>query len=374
MRVHRISALGLVTFAVVVHAGCDAPTCPPGATGPVDNRDRKAYPNNDSDWVCVHLPPEIPVPDLGGDKPVDPPGPKDMEAVAKAAVFVESCIPKVIYSDGNVNARIDSIYSSVQSWSVHRAISDRVNCFNEKTNGCDAVRECLGIVITGNLFKYWQGCQDGIGMRRVGVAPDPISNYWMNCAGIGLECFPENKDRCGVPREECDYTTELSFCTEDGSRRNCNFSFDEGKGFRYLSPSCAKFGLTCEVGPAGAMCTGAGAACDAQSTDDLIADYGVGIGCNDSNTLRACVNGHEQFVDCSAIAKGFQCIGGSRPHCGADFQCNYDRSNPKPTCNGTLLEVCNGGVRTTIDCAELGFEACDAKRGVCQPRTTNEAP
>lgn len=370
----RISALGLVALAVVVHGGCDAPTCPPGATGPVDNRDRKAYPNNDSDWVCVHLPPHIPVPDLGGNKPIDAPGPKDMDAVARAAIFVESCIPQVIYSDGNINARIDGIYSTVPSWSVHRAIADHVNCFKDKNNGCDAVRECLGIVITDNLFKYWQGCQDGIGMRRVGTAPDPISNYWMNCAGFGLECYPENKDRCGVPREECDYTTELPFCMEDGTRQNCNFSLDEGRGFRYFSPSCATFGLGCFALPGRAICTGLGPACDADAPYNLIADFGVGIACDDSTTLRACVNGHEQIVDCSIIANGFQCIGGSRPHCAVDFQCNYDRSNPLPTCDGNLLELCNAGVRTSINCTELGFETCDATRGVCQAKALGASP
>ncbi|MDI1451701.1 hypothetical protein [Polyangium sp. 6x1] len=89
------------------------------------------------------------------------------------------------------------------------------------------------------------------------------------------------------------------------------------------------------------------------------------------------MNGHEQLVDCTAQGQGFSCIGGSRPRCGLDFQCDeYQSLNQdfgRPICDGPELFICNSGVRMWIDCRSLGFEKCDPTLRICRPGAKDAA-
>lgn len=152
--------------------------------------------------------------------------------------------------------------------------------------------------------------------------------------------------------------------------RSCEYSPEKDAFISYGHLGCILAGMTCEMHDNVAACTGAGPACDVRlpNNGEYLRDFRAGIACDDDTTLRACVNGHEDTLDCTSVGVGLKCIGGSRPHCGADFQCNYDGSNPLPTCDGTLIHVCNSGVPMTFDCVKLGFETCDPERGVCKPK------
>lgn len=369
----RFFAIGLVVFTVVVHAGC-TPTCPLESVAPYDNRDRKAFPHIDQDWVCIKpiesVP--LPVPDLGGDKPIDLPGPNDMEAVAKAAIFVETCLRNTPYGSANINERVDRLYRTIYARSNQRAIADRIDCFKEKTNGCDAVLECLGILSVPDDPGYAEGCYEGIAMTRTDWPPFDIRNVWTNCTGLGLDC---RDGVCVIPQEPCDHDTEMPYCTDDGAPRNCDYDGPQDAFFRALLPSCSRFGLACSTeNMAYAECTGAGPACTPTNyfTDDLI-NYHNGIECVDSTVLRACVNGHEHLVNCATLGEGFKCIGGSRPQCGADFQCDYEGWTFSTSCIDNFVEVCNAGVRMTFDCTALGFDSCYGPLGACVAKPV-EAP
>ncbi len=385
-KTHLLSATVFVGFVVVADGGCTPVTCPPGYEGPLDNREGQVDPNSDAAYYCFDItpPPPPPPPDLGGIKPPDPKGPKDRDAVLRAAVFIESCEPT--FMDNLVpsaNAHIDATYSAVLVSPLKQAMLERVNCFKDKTNGCDAVRECLGVTTTLDDPGVPSACMDGVAVTR-----QTSHNDWANCAGLGLECIGDVfEPPCVPPWKTCDVKADGPHCGDDGKPRNCIAPYKDGPAFSFDETSCADYGLACAVdlksamclgpGPAclGAYCTGFGPVCDDTFQDysaQILVDFRAGIACENETTLRACVNGHEQLVDCTAQGEGFRCFGGLRPKCAYDFQC--EQVDPthvsevhflRPTCDGTLLTLCNSGVWTTIDCTSLGFKTCDPVRGVC---------
>ncbi len=377
MSARGIVSVVLVAFVVVVHTGCGEPLCPPNSVGPYDNRERTQFPNTDQDWICVALPEPVAPPeppDLGGFKPADPPGPRDRDAVMKAAIFIGSCAP--IFWDFNapsINAHIDAAYRTVLFSPEHRAIFERVNCFKDKTNGCDAVRECLGIVNEFEDTVIAASCTDGISMEH-NTAGNSWT-HWTNCVGLGLECHDEPWVFCGPPRVSCDLDVYVPTCLNGESPRDCSSHYAGGPEYVYDVGSCADYGVTCMADGSGASCTGLGPACKEtfeHDTNYFLIDFRAGIACENETTLRACVNGHEQLVDCTTQGEGFRCFGGTHPRCGYDFQCDpvdweisYDLQFPHATCEGSSINVCNSGVRTTIDCKTLGFETCNPERGVC---------
>ena len=376
----RLSVLGLVVFGVaVVGEGC-APPCPAGTYGPYDNRDRTMFPTRNEDWVCVSVPESVPPPpapvppDLGEFKPADLPGPKDRDAVAKAAIFVESCIHEALSLDVNINSRIDSMYATVMKSTLERSIAEHVSCFKRKTNGCQAVQECLGIAIVPHEPAFATGCTNGVGLRRIVSQSGETRDLWLNCDDLGdLNCYALPEPWCGAPRGACTAPTCHMF---EGCPINCQYSPADDKMLGYAEIRCWDYDLVCNDDGSEALCMGSGAACSISNatSNEYFADFRNGISCSDETQLLTCINGHEQPFDCSTLGKEFKCIGGSRPHCGVDFQCNYDGSNPLPTCNGSLLTVCNAGENITIDCVSLGFQGCDAQRGVCKPRDSEAQP
>lgn len=368
----RLVVLGLVVFSVgVLGEGCSSgpPICPAGTLGPYDNRDRTFAPHTDQDWICfVPLEP-LPAPDLGGDRPIDLPGPKNMEATAKAAIFIETCLRNTIYESSsypstNTNERIDRLYRTVYSRSVQRAFADRVGCFLDKTNGCDAVFECLGVLVIPDDPRYADGCYGDIAMSRTEFPPFDVRNVWTNCKGLGLEC---RDGACVLPRELCNHTTEMPFCTDDGAPRNCDYDGPEDAFFRVLEPSCARWSLECSTETAAdAECAGAGPACTPSTFPwGTMINYHDGIECVDATNLRTCVNGREHVINCATLGEGFKCIGGTHPQCGADFQCDYDGEISATSCVDDTIEVCNAGVTMQFDCRALGFDSCYGSLGAC---------
>ncbi len=383
-KTHLLSTTVFVGF-VAAHGGCTPVTCPPGYQGPFDNRDRWLFPGADFDWVCVPPPgPPPEAPDLSASpfSPRDTPGPRDRNAVAMSAVIVESCIHDILTPELNVNSRIDAIYSVSMKSGVERAIAKRTECLSSSENGqgCDRVRNCLGIAITPNDPRFAEGCTESIAMHRRVSPSGTIYNDWFNCRAMNggtdnwsiyLECYSGATPRCDFPRKTC--TSDTPPSCENDTPTTCEYSEEEDAFFTYKRPGCAK-SATCVMEGDTPFCTGTGPACaETFATPEYAqVDFRSGIACEDATTLRTCVNGHEERIDCTKIGQTFTCIGGSRPHCGVDFQCGYDGQYPTPTCDGTKITVCNAGVPHTIDCRSLGFETCDPERGVCgnKPTTT----
>lgn len=377
MRGRKVSAMGFVTFAVAMHVGCTAPSCPAGEHGPYDNRDRKHFPTVDQDWICVAEPEPVAPPkppELGKlmQSAPDEPGPKDMKSVAIASIFIESCIHDLLTPEFNVNSRIEALYNSTMASGLERGIAQRLGCLGNSRSGdgCERITNCVGIAILPDEPRFAESCSQSTAMRRHVLPSGAIVNDWFSCWRLGLQCYPEPHPWCGVVTSSCSKIPAPVWC-DDGRPIKCEDVPNVTNSYGYYhAPFCDQLGLTCVIDEDRAFCTGEGAACTPSLVPqgDLVADFRAGIECIDTQTLRACANGHESIVDCRKLGQGFSCIGGSRPHCGIDFQCNYDGSNAPPTCEGTLIHVCNAGVLMTFDCAELGFETCDAERGVCKPK------
>lgn len=373
----RISALGLVTFAVVVHAGCDAPTCPPGEHGPYDNRDRKNFPSVDQDWVCVAEPEPVTPPkppDLAGYRPVDDTRFRDHTTTARAAIFLQSCDPGYFFKNFNVTDMIEATYGAIMNSVFEQTILAHSNCFQQKRNGCSAVQECLGIAFTPTNSAFTPGCNGSVAMSRLESSSGQIYDVWVDC-GLNTQsllystCYATPEPHCAAASYLCDPKMPPGRC-EGNAPKNCAYPTGSNEYTTFMSYDCSNYALTCAVTGDTATCVGDGPACDpiSSSNDAFFADFRAGLSCEDDKTLRACINGHEELVDCTSLGLEIKCIGGARPHCGADFQCNYEGTNPPPTCEGTLIHVCNAGVPMTFDCAELGFETCDTMRGACKPK------
>lgn len=384
MRGRKISALGLVAFAVVMHAGCGTPTCPSGYLGPYDNRDRVYAPHTDQDWICLKLPekepPPVP-PDLEGYRPTEDTRLRDLATAAKAVIFLQSCDPGQYFRGFNVTEIIEATYGSVMRSVFEQAILDHSNCFQNKTNGCDAVRECLGIAATPMNLAFTPGCNGHIAMTRFGNNVEPMYDVWSDCSinhqesnkGVDLACYTLPYPHCAPSRVMCS-SENIEWRCDSDTPAICLYSSEDERFYAEQGYSCADYGLTCALTDDGPKCMGEGAACEPFIAEDdkdyaFFADFRTGFACEDEKTLRACINGRESLVDCTNLGLNIKCIDGSRPHCGADFQCNYDRANALPTCEGTLIHVCNAGLPMTFDCVELGFETCDPVRGACKPNS-----
>lgn len=382
-KTHLLSATFFVGF-VVAHGGCTPATCPPGYEGPIDNREGQVDPNSDAPYYCLKFgspapPPEAP--ELGKYAHVfpDSPGPRDRNAVAISSVLIESCIHELLNPEFNVNARIDAFYNTTMRSALERAVGDKMTCLStsEAGVGCERVRNCMGIAITVDEPRFAEGCSDYTAMRRRFAPSGTIYNDWFYCLalrvdGSQLHCHETPFPRCDTWRNKCD---PAAFPSCDSNWPHvCEYSPEDNEFFVYeRSPSCSQK-TTCVIDGATPMCTGTGPSCTETFAipGDVHLDFRAGIACDDATTLRACVNGHEQAIDCTQLGQGFTCIDGTRPHCGVDFQCGYEGQYPKPTCDGTKIIICNAGQVQSIDCRSLGFETCDPERGVCgnKPATT----
>ena len=393
----------LVSWCVLILGlsgpGCSTP-CEEQGVPLYDNRDHKAYPNGD-DWICVTLdgipidgtllkepppppppPAPPPPPDVSGEHPADPPGPKDPDAVVEAAIILNSCFADLNYYKPKINKNISQIYFDVDRYWSTRALFQRVGCFKDKANGCDAMRECIGMVEQLN------------GKPEMNIAPDPIagkacadgtsyyhdefyigdgntpysSDTWINCDGLGSECKEYNgQSYCAtIPFLECDPATVKEACQDDRPYR-CDGPYVDGKYYAYQEPKCSDYGMTC----GSRDCVGTGASCvtplgDEWSADTSYFSYKAGTACESATVLRACVGTNESLVDCTTLGQGFTCIPGPIAHCGFASEC--DDKTPV-TCEGDSLVLCDAGRVRKVDCKSLGFTRCisNTQGGACSP-------
>lgn len=387
--------------------GCQTP-CEEQGVPLFDNRDRVVYPHVDEDWICVMKdgkpfdasifnqpprpppPPPPPPPDVRGDHPADPPGPKDPDAVVKAAIILNSCYVSLNFFESRINKNISEIYFDLYRPYYAQRMFERVGCFKDKANGCDAMRECVGI------FQQLNG------KPEMNIAPDPVAgeacvngtsyaheeffvskgngdvlyvtDTWTYCEGFGLKCEDDDGESyCSSGSTfECKPPTQLSdFCHEDRPL-SCTGPYSDGKYYGTLGPKCSDFGLTCDT----LNCMGTGPSCEtplgeAWSWDDSHYTYKAGVACDSATMLRACVGKNEALVDCTTLGQGFTCIPGEIARCGFAAEC--DEKTPV-VCEGDSLVVCDAGRIRKVDCKSMGFTSCDAKHLTCSPGVFDNAP
>ncbi|HMY16640.1 MAG TPA: hypothetical protein PKA58_09995 [Polyangium sp.] len=401
-------ASGFVLCVVLAGGGCYSSLCEVRGIPPVDNRDRKAYPTIDKDWVCTRAyaesyyestkpppppppPPPPDHPDVAGDHPATT-GPKDPVGVVNSAIFVNSCFGNLFFFDPRINSTIQSTYFEQLRNQTSNELLQRTDCFKDKTNGCEAMRECLGLVqqINGSPALNLEfdpdrpsGCMGDTGTKYSHNSfYDSYDVYydvytWFNCAGLGLTCDEEyHREWCGTPRTACNPEVDTYTCW-DTRPFYCEKPWPTGgQAYYWQEPRCGDFGLVCasEVVGGPPDCVGEGAACEvdpAWSYNLAYYSFREGVACESETMMRACVGRGEHLVDCAQLGKGFTCIPGTPTRCGLATEC--EASDPV-RCEGDSLVVCDAGKIRKVDCKSLGFTSCDAKHNVCSPGVYDNLP
>lgn len=293
---------------------------------------------------------------------LDPPGPPDPDVAANAAVFIGSCVVNKVTDIPltGINKTLTQLYSWVTPDPYYAAIKARLSCFTGKTNGCDAVEECLGI-----RMDLTGPCETKCTGEVLDVCSTTL-HASVDCAKLGLSCSVESDD---CIKEEmtlplvCGGTPFMPECRE-GSPVACD-------GRERVGPLCSDHGLTCALnaGATEAACRGSGAACDSPSSHPLEMHFDAGLAC-EGGKLRACVNDGEHLLECGDLAPGFQCqVVASTSFCGLAAECEpgvIGKTIPASTCEGDSVVFCNAGRVEKIDCKGLGFTGCNADTGYCQ--------
>lgn len=310
---------------------------------------------------------------LTGDRPADPPGPKDPQAVVAAAIFTQSCIDDMYWTLPRINRAIYEMYYTIKRDPTIRSFFERSQCFMNKTNGCDAVAECLGYVHEVyrqnqplDTFKNETSCIDGI-RRYTGQVSESgtTENVWFNCKAFGLECYTDRiSEPCSTVRTACDPQVDTQLC-EDDRPYLCSDNLNFGKFYNFEQPQCSNFGMTCinqyYCAPPGPACPVPGS----YSHSGQLFNYGIGgIACDSPTKLRICMDGHEASIDCPSLADGFVCIPGAKPRCGLADECDLDGLT---SCDGDSVVLCDAGKIRKVDCKSLGFTGCNKDWGVCSP-------
>lgn len=201
-----------------------------------------------------------------------------------------------------------------------------------------------------------------------------FSSTWVNCKGLGLECFEDvTSGWCSRPRTECDPNASQSSCSE-GRIYKCADPDGDGKYEYEQKPACSDFGLVCEDEWQDNMgwtdCIGAGASCVAYDVDYLRQDRAMftlkyGTKCESATAMRGCIRTNESAIDCADIGKGFQCLPWSGiAVCGFATEC--DSTDPV-ACDGDSIVVCDAGKKRKVNCKDLGFKTCDPSLVACGP-------
>ena len=290
---------------------------------------------------------------------LDPPGPKDPDLSAKAAVVLGSCL-----SDGgwyNPQIVIGEFYYMIRGDNPSaEAIERTTHCLAEKADGCAGLERCFATTahrITG-AEPCKGGCQPGnVYKSCIGQTIEMATD----CSRLGMECYPGGCSPYPT-RESCDPTT-ADLC-KDGIPWHC----PTGYTYQWRGLSCGEHDLVCAVTLEGpqpwSRCEGTGPVCDGIFTGDDV--QFVAFGC-EGTTARACVSDHEHVFDCGELAKGFACqdMGSMYFQCGLAAECNM--FTDQSVCDGNDVVLCNGGRVDRVSCTALGFEGCDPDLGLCFP-------
>jgi hypothetical protein len=293
---------------------------------------------------------------------LDPPGPKDPDLAARAAVVLGSCL-----SDGGwYNPQIvltDIYYAVYSSWQTFEHIERTTRCLAEKADGCAGLERCFATTV--------HAVESGGSCDTV-CLPGNVSQICVNgsiemvtdCSRLGMEC---DSGGCSTfpTQEPCD-PAPADLC-RDGIPRHC----PAGSTYQWRGVSCVEHDLACTVIQVGenpwSLCQGTGPVCEGHFAPDDVS-FGPLIGC-EGTTARVCTNDREHVFDCGILADGFTCqssVASGRVNCGLAAECDVDTTY-EATCEGDEIVLCNAGRIDRIDCKAVGFEGCDPDVGLCYP-------
>lgn len=265
--------------------------------------------------------------------------PPDPVVMARAAAFVGSCLDDPIHE---LVAR--GYLSEADDFGVRRGGA----CLADATDGCAAVSRCTTVA-----FDVDPNCVPGCHNDVFTACGGDGKALTIRCPN-GWSCAPDG-ETCRVDgAEPCDYDTFVPRC-DDGRPVTC------GGDVSRIGARCAHAGLTCAADADGARCIGEGEACDGAHGDWFEGTWMRGT-CVDDDILRTCANGRVHLQTCGALAPGFRCqtaAGGD--FCGLGGECPPYDYEDAPTCEGTVLSVCNAGKIEAIDCTTLGFTRCESR-------------
>jgi hypothetical protein len=253
-----------------------------------------------------------------------------------ACARVRACVPDP--------ASVPSLSECAELAAAQRASSTSAyRCANAANADCAAILACLAgpVPVSECSAADAPACVDAHDLGRcLGGTP-----FVTGCAE-GESCIAANAASgiAGCGRQACG---ETYVPTCEGERiLRCAAGV-------LVAEACAS-GARCVPAAsegAAATCVGEGAAC----TPDQLG----GTHC-DGTRLTSCVGGREAVRDCRAegvdgtcqtnVDAPSVCVGAGGECAGAGFA---DR------CNGTRLEYCLDGTIAGVDCAQLGFAACD---------------
>lgn len=265
--------------------------------------------------------------------------PVGSDALAVAGVFIGSCVP-----DDGVNRWLGSLHRGRSFFE-----NSDLSCFQGKTNGCAAVEECTGLVVSLD-----GPCEETCNNGEWNACDDQL-HFFAPCERLGKVCSAEVQECVDEPvGPACDYMTFVERCDGD-ELVDCVSGYEQAR-------DCSQDGQTCATHPElqSVGCTGAGAACEAPDESNTWCD---------GDALVSCENGAEHRIDCAAANSGWSCHKvGYAAFCGAASECDPGDSD-QPTCEGDTIRFCNAGKFVTASCTSLGFERCEISfRGaVCTP-------
>lgn len=308
--------------------------------------------------------------------PEDPPGPKDPDLVARAAVFTVSCIRPLFDIFGpyvSIRNRLDWSYSWYPTEPHERALSNRIYCFKDKSNGCDAVKYCFGYETHPSKVNGYTGCENGVVSY---VDSGWYSGY--DCTRVGLSCptFDKTPTSCvdGTWGDQCENRGTASCDNNQPVYCDLNWLLQKDMPCDEYGLSCAKDDRYLDWGypQFPAYCVSNGPSCTQKVGPSWGTYFGDVIDCVDSTHARICMNGHETVIDCGTRGKGFTCRKSaknpSHAYCGIGDECVPNLLGSLDThCEGSSVVFCNGGRAEKVDCKALGFKDCDPATALCIP-------
>lgn len=218
-----------------------------------------------------------------------------------------------------------------------------VSCLASVSDGCRGVARCMGFELRSTPGT--PGCNGNIA---------DFGNGLWDCERVGYTC---RDGRCVSPDSEaCDEGTFEESCESGGRPTHCDDQVHRG-------PACDDLGLSCVVDLGTALCRGTGEACTAESYSSSLDVDPIGVSCESTGVLAACVAGALAQVDCAQMGDGFRCQQAADVFfCGLSDEC--DPRSFGQQCDGDTVVFCDAGRVSRVDCRSLGFPGCAGTSGM----------
>ena len=292
------------------------------------------------------------------------------DEAAKACVILQACFPAE-WRNGSFGGTLSTcstgallpptpgalIGNPAVTTGLEKPLADIYRCVLGAGGDCTKAGLCWARSGTGGTCSPAGSIQRGTCTGQVlsGCNADGLT-FRVDCAAWGETCH-----------EDSIFFARVSICDVGAcpmGRTQCRGSVAEscqGQGLWLLD--CASAGLSCVL-PA----DGGGATCDTTGTCEpapATCEGSVAVSCSLGKPIRQ---------DCARSGTRKRCEAGTCVETGNECSVLSDR----PACDGTTLRFCQDGFSRSLDCAGLGFKACQsgacvATTGGCTPTTCADA-